>query len=100
MKTEEVWFLANPGTRPAFSDVALYLWGDVDFDTDGNADTHPNWTELTITRRPDYDKRVDMDPASEDPLVLKIRSSTPGLARKAAEFLARSCGGDLTNHIA
>lgn len=96
MKTEETWLLSNPGMRPAFWEVARHLWGDADFDSDGNADTHPNWTELTVTRRPDYDERVDIDPISEDPLVLKISSSTPGLARKAAEYLARSCGGVLT----
>lgn len=96
MKKEEVWLLSNPGTRPAFWDVAFHLWGQVDFDSDGNADTHPNWTELTVIRRPAYDERVDIDPISDDPLILKIRSSTPGLAQRAAEFLAHSCGGFLT----
>ena|SRR2546430_165695 len=97
MDSEEVWLLSNPGRRPPFEEVARHLWGDADFDSDGNADTHySTWTELTVTRRPDYDERVDIDPVSDDPLVLKIHSSTPGLARRAAEFLAHSCGGVLT----
>jgi len=97
MNSEEVWLLSNPGTRPPIEEVAHHLWGDANFDSDGNADTHySNWTELTVIRRPDYDERVDIDPVSDNPLVLKICSSTPGPARRAAEFLAHSCGGVLT----
>ncbi len=92
---EEVWLISNPGRRPPFGDIARYLWGNVDFDSDGNADINPNWTELTLTRRPDYDERVDIDPISEEPLVLKVYSTTPDLARRTAEYLVQICGGDL-----
>jgi hypothetical protein len=93
----EVWLLSGPGPRPPFAEVAQHLWGGVDFDSDGNSETPADvtWTELTVIRRPKYDERVDIDPLSEDPLVLRIASETPGLARRAAEFLARSCGGTL-----
>ena len=98
MTGDEEWFLTGPGPRPPFSEVAYELWGRVDFDSDGNSETpgDPNWTELTVIRRPSYDQRVDIDPVLEAPLVLKISSGTPGLARRAAEFLVRSCGGTLT----
>ena len=39
---------------------------------------------------------VDVDSLMMNPRVLRISSSMPGLARKAAEFLAGSCGGKLT----
>jgi hypothetical protein len=78
--------------------LAHHLWGGVDFDSDGNSETPAdvNWTELTLTRRPHNDERVDIDPVSEDPLVLKISSATPGLARRTAEFLTRLCGGSMS----
>jgi hypothetical protein len=95
MSNIEVRLISNPGPRPPFRELAHYLWGEVDFDSDGNADVDPNWTELTLTRRPNYDERVDIDPVSENPLVLKIISSTPGLAQKTAEYLVKICGGEL-----
>jgi hypothetical protein len=95
MKDKEVWLICEPGSRPPYRSLARYLWGDVDFDSDGNGDENPNWTELTLIHRPDYDERIDINPISEDPLVLKISSSTSGLALRAAEYLVQNCGGHL-----
>lgn len=97
MTGEEAWSLSGPGPRPPFADVAHHLWGRIAFDSDGNSEgpADSNWTELTLIRRPECDERVDVTPVGADPLVLRISSSTPGLARRAAEFLARSCGGRL-----
>ena len=94
-------FLAEPGPRPPFSDLAEYLWGKgVDFDSDGNS-TFPqdgSWTELTIQRRPDYLERVDIDPVSVHPLVLKVYSSSEDMVERVVRFLEQSCGGSvLTN---
>lgn len=41
------------------------LWGeDVDYDSDGNSAylDDPNWRELTLTRRPNGNECVDIDP--------------------------------------
>jgi len=95
MQDKEVWLISNPGKRPPLGTLAHYLWGAVDYDSDGNADVNPDWTELTLIRRPDYDERVDIDPISENPLVLKISSSTPGLAHRTAQYLIQTCGGHL-----
>jgi hypothetical protein len=92
----ERWLLNSPGFRPEPRKLARHLWGNVDYDSDGNSDIDPNWTELTLTRRPEYDERVDVDPISRDPLVLEISSQTPELALKAAEYLQKSCGGTLS----
>ena len=99
MSDYEVRFISNPGPRPPFGDLANYLWGVVDFDSDGNADASPNWTELTLIRRPNYDERLDIEPVSENPQVLKISSLTPGLAQKTAEYLIRICGGEIILEI-
>lgn len=53
----------------------------VDFDSDGDSRSAQDgdWTELTL-ERPGYpEERVDIDPVSTDPLVLKVAMPTrPG----------------------
>jgi hypothetical protein len=53
------------------------------------------WTELTVQRRVPPEERVDIDPVSEDPLVLKVVASSESLARRAAEFLRVATNGRL-----
>ncbi len=102
------FLLTAPGPRPPYFEVAKHLWGsDCDYDSDGNSD-HPearDWTELTLSLRSDRlqqdrspAERVDVDPVGDgEPLVLAIVSDHYGLARRAAEFLFRKAGGELTN---
>lgn len=101
------FLLTAPGPRPAYYKVAEYLWGaDCDFDSDGDSD-HPEateWTELTVTLRAapaEQDngaERVDIDAVrGSGPLVLAIVSENADLACKAAEFLHRESGGELTS---
>ncbi len=80
------------GPRPPFSLVANELWGPhIDFDSDGNSAsaTDPSWTELTVTRRPEYDERVDIDPIDGQPSMLVIQSDSKGLAEKVRDFLVQ-----------
>ncbi len=94
-------YLSSPGPRPFFGDVAEHLWGPgCDYDSDGNDDEAlpDGWTELTVTLRPDDTQRVDIDPLDDrEPLVLVIRSEHEGLARRTANFLRASAGGELSN---
>jgi hypothetical protein len=86
------------GPRPPFSAVAEHLWGPgVDFDSDGNSVTpdDPTWTELTVILRKTPEERVDIDPASDTPLVLKVVSESRELALRAATFLTETTGGCL-----
>lgn len=88
------FFVVNPGPRPPFAFIAEALWGAVDFDSDGDS-RYPGdtaWTELTIQRRPRCNERVDIDPVSESPLVLKVSASSPDLAERAARLLAGHSG--------
>lgn len=93
-------YLMDPGPRPFWGDVAYHLWGkDCDFDSDCNDDHPPpdGWTELTITLRPEYDQRVDIDTLDEaHPLVLVIQSEDEHLSQKAALFLQSYAGGLLS----
>ena len=84
------------GPRPPFGLVADHLWGaGVDIDSDGNSrrpDDH-DWTELTVSRRPECIERVDVGPVSEAPLILKVRSESRDLAFRAATFIAAATNG-------
>ena len=94
MLHETALFIVSPARRPPYALVAAHLWGgDVDFDSDGNSTSpdDPFWTELTITRRPDYDESVSIDPVSQAPLVLKVVSQSAALADRTASYLATYC---------
>lgn len=84
------FFVVNPGPRPPFAFMAEALWGAVDFDSDGDSrySSDTAWTELTIQRRPHSDERVDIDPVSVSPLVLRVSATSPDLAERAARLLA------------
>lgn len=92
-------YLIAPGPRPPFYEVAQALWGNADFDSDGDSDTPDavDWTELTLSRRPDEVERVDVDPVGgAGPLVLCIKSENAELTRRAADFLWQRAGGSLS----
>lgn len=94
------YYLTGPGDRPHWPSIAAELWGaGCDIDSDGNDDEGlpGGWTELTITLRPDYKQRVDIDPLdAAEPMVLVISSETTELAKRAAIFLQSHTGGELS----
>ena len=75
-------FLVSPGPRPSLGLVAESLWPGRDVDTDGNCETpaSSSWTELTIALRPGCAERVDVDPVSFFPLVLRVSATSNELA--------------------
>ncbi len=84
------------GPRPPYGRIAEHLWGrDVDIDSDGDSQTpeDTNWTELTLTRRPAYVERIEIDPVERTPLTLQVVSASRPLAHRAAVFLAQATGG-------
>lgn len=98
MKSKTAFYLASPGPRPGGAELTVHLFGP-EADTDGDGDSEfwgdTEWTELTIALRPKCTERIDVDPISLDPLVLKITSYTPALAESASRFLQNFCGGTL-----
>ena len=90
------------GSRPPFTEVAHILWGEeADFDSDGNSDTADSvsWTELTLEKRPQPGQRIDIDPVSSDPLVLKVISEDSELVQKVADFLISRCPGKIISKV-
>lgn len=87
---KELKIIVEPGgPRPPFPQVARHLWGEEDFDSDGDSPTTESseWTELTLINRADTTKRIDIDPISLAPLRIEIRSESENLAEKVASFL-------------
>ena len=82
------------GPMPAFYKVAHAIWGsDTDFDSDGDSynPESTDWRELSLTRRPEYDLRVDIDPAPEDRNIVTLRSESEELVQQVLVYL-ESCG--------
>lgn len=99
MSDETILYLVSPGPRPAFYKIAAFLWGaDADFDSDGNSEypEDTSWTALTLTLRSQAEPRVDIDPVTENPLVLKITSDSADLVTKTAAFLQSVSGGTVS----
>jgi hypothetical protein len=103
MATEHVVHLRNPGPRPAFYLVAHHLWGaSCNIDSDGNSSTpeDDNWTELSLfLREASPSEQIHVDPVSDDPLVLAIRSPSAALCERVAAYLARTTGGTIEHAI-
>jgi hypothetical protein len=87
-----------PGPRPPYSQVAEHLWGaGCDIDSDGNSVVPDDrqWTELTVCLRSSPEQRVDIDPLSNDPLILVVRSSDISLCQQTADFIVSVSGGEI-----
>ena len=103
MKNEVTsFFVRTPNPRPNFWSIAVFLWGEQhDFDYDGDC-LYPadrNWTELTLDSRERENERVDVDPVSDAPLTLKVRSERPHLAARVAYYLTIATDGVLSEEF-
>ncbi|KQU08366.1 hypothetical protein ASG68_22510 [Rhizobium sp. Leaf453] len=91
------FILSSVGQRPPYYEVAEHLWGvGCNIDSDGNSSTPDatDWTELTLSLRPDNSQRVDIDPIiTEGLLNLSIKAEIEDLAHRAALFLRDRAGG-------
>ena len=101
MDTTEI-FVQTELPRPPFAIIAYFLWGnDVDFDSDGNSETPSDttWKELTLINREGKNERLDIDPISQSPLILRVASEDPALATKAAYFLGVTTDGKISSTL-
>ena len=94
--------IKEPGPRPPFYKIAEYLWGrgcNVDSDGDSSNPDDTEWTELTLILRSATAERVDIDPASLEPLILEIRSSDRTLCERVSAFIVGQSGGSIESHV-
>ena len=91
MSSMPQYFVKAERERPDFRLVIAYLWHDL-FNVDTEGDSHNpasrTWTQLYICNRQDDSEVVDVTPANETPLVLRIESQKRYLAARTAYFLA------------
>ena len=99
MATNYTIYLKSPGPRPAFHLVADSLWGKgCGTDSDGNSENafDTEWTELSLSLRGGTElDQVHIDPASENPLVLVVRSPSQVLCERTAIYLHSMSGGEI-----
>lgn len=99
MHRDYIIHLRVPGPRPAYYLVAHHLWGaGCNIDSDGNSATpeDTNWTELSLfLRGAPLSEQIQIDPVSELPLILKIRSPSEELCERVAKYLISTSGGAL-----
>ena len=76
--------------RPFFAEVPYYLWGQVNYDSEGDckSPTDRNWTCLELTNR-ETRERLHFSSEAES---WEISGEDPTAAR-AAQFLTSRCGG-------
>lgn len=79
--------LPRESPRPFFAEVPYYLWGEVNYDSDGNCRTpiDQTWTELLLTHR-DTDEQIEIALARD---LLTIEGDNPAAARAASFFVSR-----------
>src|SRR5262249_32074136 len=77
--------------RPYFAEVPYYLWGQVNYDSEGDckSPTDRSWTWLELTNR-DTNERLDITSLAEK---WEFTGADPLIAR-AAHFLAFRCHGE------
>jgi hypothetical protein len=81
--------LSSGGLRPYFAEVPYYLWGQVNYESDGDCrrPRDREWTSLYLANR-DTDERVEI--ALQDS-GWRVEGSEPAAARVAL-FLSHRCG--------
>ncbi|MCR9201762.1 MAG: hypothetical protein NXI04_24210 [Planctomycetaceae bacterium] len=87
------YFVNAEHERPDFRLVITYLWHDffnVDTDGDSYNPASRKWTQLYIRNRQDDSQIVDIDPATDDPLILRVESKQEYLATTIASLLPGS----------
>src|SRR5947209_2983872 len=77
--------------RPFFAEVPYYLWGQVNYDSEGNckSPTDRNWTWMELTNRETRERLVLTSEAD----TWEIRGEDP-LAARAGLFLVSRCRGE------
>ncbi len=72
-------------TRPYFAELPYYLWGEINYDSDGDCHqpTDQQWTFLDVTNRITHE-RVHIEGASSS---FVVRSNADELAARSALFL-------------
>lgn len=86
------FFVRPQGLRPDFRLVVTFLWGDFhNVDTEGNSynPASREWTWLYCQNRECEQEIFEIEPCSEQPLILQVHSELSELAARVTWFLAK-----------
>lgn len=78
------------GPMPPYYEVAEAIWGpkpSIDSDGDSEVPESTKWRELTLTLRPAYVERLDIDPLEHNNDELYIRATSKEILDRATSFL-------------
>ena len=90
-------FVRPRSKRPDFRVAISFLWSDkanCDSDGDSHNPASRDWTELDLCNRGNESERIGIERISDNPLTLKITSSTPDFCPAVAYFLVRETNGE------
>ena len=79
------------GPRPYFAEIAYALWGEVNYDSEGDCKqpTDRNWSGLAVSNRESHERVYIV---SSD-TTFQIKSDEPQLAARTSVCLLQSCAG-------
>jgi hypothetical protein len=84
------------GPRPEARAIGVVAWeGSTEVHIDGDFEnpTDESWSRLTVVRADDPDRRIEIEPVSLEPLVLRISSDEKKCADRVAFFIAMESHG-------
>jgi hypothetical protein len=84
------------GPRPEAGAISIVAWGrptEVHLAGDFEGPTDESWTRLSVVRVDNAEQRIDIEPVSREPLVLRVSSSEKKCADNVAFFIAMESHG-------
>jgi hypothetical protein len=85
------------GDRPDFRIFSVFLWGDDNFDSDGDSynPASRTWTWLYMASREVQGQYFEIYQMSESPLIFEVKSPNINIANRVALFLAKETNGQI-----
>ena len=84
------------GPRPEARAISIVAWDsstEVQLVGDFENPTDDSWSRLTVVRVDNPEQRIEIEPVSQEPLVLKISSNEKKCAHNVAFFIAMESHG-------
>ena len=84
------------GPRPDAGSISIVAWGgptEVHLAGDFESPTDESWTRLSVVRADNPARRVDIEPVSREPLVLRVSSNEKKCADRVAFYIAMESHG-------
>ena len=84
------------GPRPDAGSISIVAWEgptEVHLDGDFESPADKSWSRLSVVRVDSRERRVDIEPVSQEPLVLRVSSNEKKCADRVAFYIAMESHG-------